>query len=351
MHNIRNYSNYQAVTTTTLLLHWICVQRRQNWWVYGGLFDFSLDTEVKEEDQLRNVVTVSVHEQIEKFEHRFHDLTYDAEVEIREKHTSVKKFRHTVILLPLSIKADHYHFLKENLLNINKAKSIKKIFMYLNLYWNFIDYHLLEHIIREHGSDYLKVQMEVYVQDLTLFKRITTIGQICGLARRWYTRPDLPQHFALLSTKFKKDPSEYTLEELEHFRVSFCREFSLSESAAMFAGAIEGSLIILWHIPSSLVPELFTAIFSHPQHSNGFFEQQSLLLLEIDGKCLYHSPASTSEFKEEVYKGLPHSKNNLTVHMQNPMRCHIWQVIVYIILPPISASCYSYSYIYIYIAV
>ena len=266
--------------------------------------DLSSDTEGK--GQFTNDITVSVAQQISEFENRFEGLTYDAQVEIREKHTPVRKVQHTVMLLPLSIRADHYRFLKENLLNIEKAESIDEIFMYLNLYWTFIDYQLLEHIIRKHGSDYLKAKMEEYVQDLDKFKSTTTIRQICGLARKWCSRLDLPQHFALLSTKFRKDPAAYTLEELEHFRVSFCREFSLSESTAMFAGAAEGSLGILWHMPSSLVPDLTAAILSHP-HSNTFFEQQSLLLLEIDGKCLYHSPASTSAFKEEVYEGWPHS--------------------------------------------
>ena len=127
---------------------------------------------------------------------------------------------------------------------MKEQRASPKFFMYLNLYWNFIDCHLLEYIIRKHGSENLKAKIKVYVQ----FKHTTTISQICGLARKWCSRPDLPQHFALLSTKFSKDPSEYTLEELEQFGESFCREFTLSESTAMFAGAIEGSLIILWHI-------------------------------------------------------------------------------------------------------
>ena len=55
--------------------------------------------------------TVSVAQQIEKFENRFKGLTYDAQVEIREKHIPLRKFQHTVVLLPLTIRADHYQFL------------------------------------------------------------------------------------------------------------------------------------------------------------------------------------------------------------------------------------------------
>ena len=212
------------------IMLFLCIEETKIVWVYGGLLHFSLDPEGKE----------FVTQQIAEFENRFINLADNAQVEIVEKHTPVRKFHHTVLLLPLSIRDDHRRFLSQNELNITKAESIDEIFMYLNLYWNFIDYSLLEHIIRRHGSDYLKAKMEEYIQDLAQFKRTTTIRQICGLARRWCTRPDLIQHFALLYTKLNKDPSEYTLAELEDFRVSFCREFSLSELTAMFAGAIEG---------------------------------------------------------------------------------------------------------------
>ena len=71
-------------------------------------------------------------------------------------------------------------------------------------------------------------------------------------------------------------------------------------------------------MPSLLVPDLIVAILSH-HHSNSFFKQQSVLLLEIDGKCLYYSQASslTSVFKE-VYKGWPYANN--TVHLQKSMK-------------------------------
>ena len=217
------------------IMLFLCIEETKIVWVYGGLLHFSLDPEGKETDQ----VHMSVTQQIEEFEDRFINLVHNAQVEIVEKHTPVSKFRRTLFLLPLSIRADHHRFLSENALNLEKAESINEFFWYLNLYWNFIDYNLLEHIIRRHGSDYLKAKMEEYIQDLAQFKRTTTISQICGLARRWCIRRDLPQHFALLSTKLNKGPSEYTLAELEDFRVLFCREFSLSELAAMFAGATE----------------------------------------------------------------------------------------------------------------
>ena len=196
----------------------------------------------------------------------------------------MKKFRHTLTLLPLSIRPDHLRFLKEELPNIVKSEKIDEIFLLLNLYWSFIDYHLLEVVITGHGSESLKAEMEKYVCDLAEFRRNTTIEQVCVVAKTWLLRQDLPQHFSKLTTKFSEKASDYTLQDLEDFRKSFCRELSLSESTAMLAGVVKGSVIILWHIPTAIFSNLTAAIHSLPRR---FFEQQQLVEIDIDGQCLF----------------------------------------------------------------
>ena len=196
----------------------------------------------------------------------------------------MKQFLRTLMLLPLSIRHDHLRFFNEVLPNIVKSKSIDEIFLLLNLYWNFIDYHLLEVVITGHGSESLKAQMEKYVCDLAQFRRNTTIAQVCGIAKTWLLKQDLPQHFSKLTTKFSAKASEYTLQDLEDFRKSFFRELSLSESIAMLAGVVKGSVIILWHIPTAIASSLTTAILSHPRR---FFEEQQLVEIDIDRQCLF----------------------------------------------------------------
>ena len=226
--------------------------------------------------------------EIEEFEDRFRDLAYDAKVGIEER-TPIRKFRHALQLLPLSIRHDHRQFLENSLPNIDKAENIDEIFRYLNLYWNFIDYHLLEYVIKKFGNKSLKAKMAKYVRDLAEFRKNTTIAQVCRFAKSWSIRPDLPQHFSTLRTKFSKSAAEYTLEELEQFRLNFCREFSLSlsESVAMLAaGVTDGSVIISWHIPSSFVDDLTAAIFSHPR---SFFEEQLVVEIVLNGICAYNA--------------------------------------------------------------
>ena len=224
--------------------------------------------------------------EIDAFEARFEDLTYLAQAAI-EDHTPMKKFRHTLRCLPLSIRNDHLQFLEKSLPNIDKAENIDEIFRYLNMYWNFLDYTLLEYVIKRYGDKFLKSKMRRYVHDLAEFRKNTTIAQVCRFAKSWSIRPDLPQHFSTLRTKFSKSAAEYTLEELEQFRLTFCREFSLrlSDSVAMLAASItNGSVIINWYVPSSLVDDLMAAIFRHP---GSFFEQQFVVEIVLNGICVY----------------------------------------------------------------
>ena len=226
--------------------------------------------------------------EIKKFENRFKKLVYRAQDEIEQKCTPVKKFRHTLTLLPLSIRSDHLRFLTENLPSIAKSENIDEIFLHLNLYWSFIDYHLLEVVIMEHGSQSLKTEMEKYVCDLAEFRCNTTIAQVCVVAKTWPLRPSLPQYFSKLTTKFSEKASEYTLQDLEEFRKTICRELSLSvslsESTAMLAGVIKSSVIVVWHIPTAISNNLTAAILSHPR---SFFEQHLLVEVDLDGRCLF----------------------------------------------------------------
>ena len=137
-------------------------------------------------------------QEIENFETRFDKLASDAQMEIEEKETSVKKFRHSLSRLPQSIRRDHLQFITENLSNLQAATSIDQLFMYLDLYTSFLDYSLLDHIVKRYGSEKMKKAMREYVQDLTEFRKITTVEQ---LVRNWSGRVEPPPNFSELKNK------------------------------------------------------------------------------------------------------------------------------------------------------
>jgi len=49
------------------------------------------------------------------------------------------------------------------------------IWSILNLYWDFLNYDLLEHVIGNFGSQDLKHQMQDYIEEFSEFKRRTRL--------------------------------------------------------------------------------------------------------------------------------------------------------------------------------
>lgn len=240
------------------------------------------------EDELEVTVNddCEVAKRIENFEERFSSLEFATLLELEEKQTSLKRFRHSITLLPVAIKRDHKRFLEESLSDITKVESLDELFMHLNLYWNFLDYSLLEHIINRFGSATLKQQMKTYASDLFHFRKRTTVRQFVsncpGSCCRRVEPP--PPYFSKIMCKLDRKASEYTLEELEQTRKKFCREFSLSEFVVTLGDIEDGSVTVWWIVPSVIVPELTTAVRNR---AATFVEDCRVLLLAVDGRCVF----------------------------------------------------------------
>ena len=194
-------------------------------------------------------------DEVKKFESRFFDLVFRLRNEMIQNRTPVIKVRDSITLLPIIIRSEHYQFVKDCSADIRKAEDIEDLFQHLNLYWTYLEYSLLEHIIVAHSSSLskgLKVDMKRYKVDIEAFKRCTTVEQLLkvglGIIRR-----EPPPGFARIVSKWKRKASEYTLEELEGIRQSICFAFNLPTFILMLESMDEGSLCIKWHIPSSEV--------------------------------------------------------------------------------------------------
>ena len=222
--------------------------------------------------------------QIQEFEERFERLEFASLTELEEKQVDLKRFRHSLILLPAKIKKEHATFLKENLPTISKAESIDEIFMQLNLYWNFIDYSLLEHIVNRFCSEEVKKDMVQYISDLEAFRKATTISQMIHC---WPGRIEPPPHFSKVTCKLNHDAATYTLHELDQLRVRFCHEFSLSDSIMMLHSFIAGSVVIVWMIPSGSVHDLRMELLRHGSMNPEFFEEQAILSIMVDDSYAY----------------------------------------------------------------
>ena len=229
-------------------------------------------------------LATDVSSQIRTFMRTFESLALSCLCELEETKVGLRKFRTSLMLLPATIKLEHTAFLKENLPTFLKAEGLEEIFMHLNLYWNFIDYSLLDYIIDRFCSEELKEEMTQYRSDLAQFRKETTVRQ---LIHSWpMHRVEPPPSFTEFTSTLDRDAATFTLEELEELRMKICGEFSLSNFILMFRGVVEGSLVITWFIPSGIVAQFHQDLLAKAVSRSSFFEDNAITSVSLDRKLV-----------------------------------------------------------------
>ena len=169
----------------------------------------------------------AVEEQVQHFETRFGCLIDKACGEVKgriEPHIFLSR----VTYLPVSARSQHQSFIKKNLINIPPPVTFESIWSILNLYWDFLNYGLLEHVINKCGSDDLKKQMQDYVDELSTFKQTT---RLCDFIESWPCRDDRPPEDRLkkVVVKMRHEWSQCTLQDVESFKRTLVHKFFLPE--------------------------------------------------------------------------------------------------------------------------
>ena len=197
------------------------------------------------------------------------------------------RFRRTLMMLPKAISEEHKGYITENYSLFKEAGSVEDIFVHLNFYLSFLDFSLLEHIIKHFGSCDLQQRMKEYSRDVQIFRTETLVADIIPHLSH---KPEPPPHFVKLMLKLDFDPETCSLEVLEQHRKKCGSALSLSKFAFFLVALQEGSLVAVWLIPLDIVPSLKDCIKTK---SLTFFLNHKILKLSVNEKCLY--PFSTSK--------------------------------------------------------
>ena len=203
---------------------------------------------------------VDIASKIQTFEDRFDNLrtrTID-ELSAKPGPTTVQRLLDSLTSLPLSLKREYESSIAERIPKMDAETKINKLFiLHLNPLTSFIDYGLIEHIIRRFGSDGLKKDMQSYCSDMQTFMKQTTIKQLMHFLPG---KQEIPNNFTILKAKIGKNASTCTLEKVNTLRKQLCAELQLSEVVfCLIALEDSNSFIVSWLVPSVLVPHLIEA--------------------------------------------------------------------------------------------
>ena len=142
-----------------------------------------------------------------------------------ERGIPVSEFFRTLTMLPIAFRNEYESTIQQKLPAIKDSGDgavTSGVFLPFSPLFVFIDYDLLNH---KFGSTELKEDMESYIEDMQVFMRETTVGDLID---HWpgYEVSDL--NYTKLKAKFNGDPKTYTLERLNKFRRKFCSQVRLS---------------------------------------------------------------------------------------------------------------------------
>ena len=158
--------------------------------------------------------------------------TYFIEIE-KMSSRFLRRFKLTLKILPLSKRHQHLLFLKEEKQCIMNATDVDEIFDILEPYWNYVDYALLEFLVKEFGTEELQQKMKQYIAELELFEKKTSVEDF-DLAVK--DKRVLRAHFRTVTVTQSKDPAKCSLYEVRQLKNEVVNRSTLSEYAVYLQG-------------------------------------------------------------------------------------------------------------------
>ena len=145
------------------------------------------------------------------------------------------------------------------------------------MYWDFLNYGFLEHVINKFGSQDLNRQMQEYVSELSTFKRTT---RLCDFIGSWPCRDDGPPEDRLKKVVIKMDHewSQCTLHDVESFKKALVYKFFLPEFDIILQKAEMGCVCVTWLTS----PSIATLLQKQANIDTEFFKKHGIDAVTIE---------------------------------------------------------------------
>ena len=249
--------------------------------------------------------------EIEDFEDQFRKLHRNTRLELINGSTDTKEVLEALTLLPIKLKSEYENAIQSMLPTLSCQQGVNELFLHLNPLLSFIDYGLLEYIVKVFCSDNLKDDMRSYRNDMQTFMEQTTIEQLIGHIPGQH---QIPKTFSLLEAKIGQDAGKCTLKKVNAIRVRYCGEVKLSKIIFhLVAITKSNSFIVKWVVPSVIVADL---IASTRTIERSFFQENAIISLSLNKTWLYDETTSTaiaqfSSLHEQTQFELSESKRSV----------------------------------------
>ena len=228
----------------------------------------------------------------------FVDIATRASNQIQGNNINAQTFRlQFTIRMDVSQRYEYQPFLECYLMTLEPGVTTEDLLCRLSMYWDFLNYGLLEHTINIFGDASLKQDMIAYIHKLRAFRVIT---RLCDFIDNWPVRGQVPPNFSNLVIKMEREWEECTLEDIEMFRETLTHKFFLPNFAQLLREAERGCICLTWYIPASSARTIQENL---PTIETEFFKTHGIQRVSVNGQECFLTPVRKfATYLKGVYK-------------------------------------------------
>ncbi len=229
-----------------------------------------------------------IRQQIDELDKEFRSLVGLAHDAVLQQGLEPSVFQERVSRLNPDLRAEHNTFIKDLFMPLPRPATIADIWTKLNLYWSYLNYSLLGHIIEEFGNQKLKQRFKTFVDRLASFKSSTKLCDFVHSCRHRHRH--LPEADNLKKLEVKTDRPDWstcTLKQVEDYMWEIISNFfDKEEFKAFFKEATEGCVCITWLVTPSAASKIRCGLDDIPSK---LFKEMGIQVITVDGYSKYAS--------------------------------------------------------------
>ena len=213
---------------------------------------------------------------VEELEDKFSDMIDRTLDIITDKEVTVQLFKKRLFSLNVRNKEQHKNFLDANIFSEQSAEStVEDTWCKLCDYSNFLNYTLVEHIIKKFGDRDLLETMKAYKRKLEIFRSKT---RLCDFAIIFKGITKCKE--VLMEVKFDKNWETCTLQDMEEWKESLTQKLLLPSFTVNPKDISTGCVSITWAIPAMFIPSLVEKLKTLDKN---FCKEHKIMSLTLDG--------------------------------------------------------------------
>lgn len=183
--------------------------------------------------------------ELEEYFSDLSDRTFDI---IQQKNISVETFKVRLSNLPVRNKQQHRDFLSALFSKMDDS-TLGNIWGKLNLYWNFLNFSLLDNLVKKFGDKNLIADFANFKKQLRRFRCKT---RLCDFNLKEINESLSKEDLELVVFKLGKHWDECTLQDLENSRERIAQKLFIPSYECLLIDAKPGSISITWAIPTTI---------------------------------------------------------------------------------------------------